>query len=69
MKAEAIMLFKEDVLTLGRLVERTVEEMLRMLRKDPNADLFLIEQRRLLSIACSLRLKKNAWTCCWKRTC
>jgi phosphate transport system protein len=46
-KAEAIMLFKEDVLTLGRLVERTVEEMLRMLRKDDRADLGLIEQQEI----------------------
>ena len=47
MKAEAIMLFKEDVLTLGRLVDRTVEEMLRMLKKDPSADLNFIEQQEI----------------------
>lgn len=43
MKPEAITLFKEDVLALGRMVDRTVEEMLRMLRKEPSADLAFIE--------------------------
>ncbi|HEY9676504.1 MAG TPA: PhoU domain-containing protein [Drouetiella sp.] len=47
MKAEAIMLFKEDVLTMGRLVDRTVEEMLRMLRKDPAADMSIIEEQEV----------------------
>jgi phosphate transport system protein len=43
LKAEAVTLFKEDVLALGQMVARMVAEMGRMLRKDKSADLDLIE--------------------------
>ncbi|HEY9714333.1 MAG TPA: PhoU domain-containing protein [Chroococcales cyanobacterium] len=45
MKPESIMMFKEDVLALGQMVCRTVEETGRMLRKDSQAALSLIEQQ------------------------
>lgn len=45
MKAEAVTLFKEDVLALGQLVSRTVAETARMLRKEKGADLGLIEEQ------------------------
>lgn len=45
LKPEAIMLFKEDVLALGQLVCRSVEETARVLRKDDKADLSLIESQ------------------------
>jgi phosphate transport system protein len=45
LKAEAVTLFKEDVLALGQLVSRTVAETARMLRKEKGADLGLIEEQ------------------------
>jgi phosphate transport system protein len=39
------MLFKEDVLALGRLVDGTVDQMHRMLRGDRQADLHFIESQ------------------------
>ena len=43
LKSDAITLFKEDVLSLGELVARTVSEMARLLRKESGASLELIE--------------------------
>ncbi len=43
MKSDAITLFKEDVLSLGEMVARTVSEMARLLRKESGASLELIE--------------------------
>ncbi len=44
MRAEALTLFKEDVLSIGQSVERMVDEMERMLRRDSNASLDIIEE-------------------------
>jgi phosphate transport system protein len=43
LKSDAITLFKEDVLSLGEMVARTVSEMARLLRKESGASLELIE--------------------------
>ncbi len=45
MKGESITLIKEEVLTLGRLVETTVYEVTRMLKGDKKADLSLVERQ------------------------
>lgn len=45
MKTEAITLIKEDVLTLGRMVDRTVDETTRLLKKDPAASLSLVDEQ------------------------
>lgn len=45
MKTRAITLMKEDVLSLGRLVNITLLELARILKKDPTANLELIEQQ------------------------
>ena len=45
MKAEAITLVKEEVLTLGRMVETTVYEVTRLLKGDTRADLALVERQ------------------------
>ena len=42
-KTEAITLIKEDVLALGRMVDRTIGEVSRLLQKDDRATLSLIE--------------------------
>jgi phosphate transport system protein len=44
-KAEAITLVKEEVLTLGRMVETTVYEVTRLLKGDTRADLALVERQ------------------------
>jgi phosphate transport system protein len=44
-KPESVTLFKEDVLALGQMVDRTVEEMARLLRHEGNASLDLIEKQ------------------------
>lgn len=45
MAGEAITLFREDVLNIGQMVDQTVEEMGRLLRKDRNADLNFLEDQ------------------------
>lgn len=45
MKSESITLIKEEVLTLGRLVETTVYEVTRLLKGDRRADLAMIERQ------------------------
>lgn len=45
MKSEAITLIKEDVLTMGRMVDKTVEEVARMLRREPNRGLAFVEEQ------------------------
>lgn len=45
MKAEAITLLKEDVLALGQMVNRSVSEVARLLEKDPNSSLSLVEEQ------------------------
>lgn len=45
MKTEAITFLKEDVLALGQLVTRSVEEATRLLRGDPTASLAYIEEQ------------------------
>jgi phosphate transport system protein len=42
-RAEALTLFKEDILAIGQAVDRMVEEMARLLRKEPEASLVLVE--------------------------
>ncbi|MBK9772218.1 MAG: hypothetical protein IPP57_15590 [Candidatus Obscuribacter sp.] len=45
MKGESITLIKEEVLTLGRLVETTVYEVTRLLKGDKRADISLVERQ------------------------
>lgn len=45
MKTESITLIKEEVLTLGRMVETTVYEVTRLLKGDKRADLAMIERQ------------------------
>ena len=45
MKSDAITLFKEDVLSLGEMVARSVSEMARLLRKESGGSLELIEDQ------------------------
>lgn len=45
MKTESITLIKEEVLTLGRMVETTVYEVTRLLKGDRKADLAMIERQ------------------------
>lgn len=45
MNLQALTLFKEDVLHIGQMVDRTLEEMIKLLRKEPGANLELIEQQ------------------------
>src|ERR1700687_1115658 len=50
---EATTLIKEDVLALGQLVDRSVEEMGRFLRKEKSASLDLIEkQEEMINQSC-----------------
>lgn len=52
MKAEAITLYKEDVLAIGQMVDTSVDQMARLLRKDPTAKLeFLEEQEKKINQA------------------
>jgi phosphate transport system protein len=44
-KTEAITLIKEDILSLGQMVNRSVEEMTRLLQKNPDASLSMIEEQ------------------------
>jgi phosphate transport system protein len=44
-KTESITLIKEEVLTLGRMVETTVYEVTRLLKGDRKADLAMIERQ------------------------
>ncbi len=53
MKTEAITFVKEDVLSLGQMVDKTVEEVARILRLEPSADMNVIEERQeLIDDAC-----------------
>ena len=53
MKTEAITFVKEDVLSLGQMVDKTVEEVTRILRLEPGADIGIIEEREeLIDEAC-----------------
>lgn len=53
MKTEAITFLKEDVLTLGQLVNSSVEETTKLLRKEKSASLALIEeQEEMINAAC-----------------
>lgn len=45
MKTQAITLMKEDVLSLGRMVSATVAELVRLLNRDPNAQLKIVEEQ------------------------
>lgn len=45
MKTESITLIKEEVLTLGRMVETTVYEVTRLLKGDKKADLAMVERQ------------------------
>jgi phosphate transport system protein len=52
-KTEAITFLKEDVLALGQLVDRSVEEATRLLRREKSASLSLIEeQEEMINAAC-----------------
>jgi len=44
-KTESITLIKEEVLTLGRMVETTVYEVTRLLKGDKKADLAMVERQ------------------------
>jgi len=44
-KTESITLIKEEVLTLGRMVETTVYEVTRLLKADKKADLAMVERQ------------------------
>ncbi len=44
MKAEEFTLLKEDVLAMGRSVEKTIQELTRLLKKDPSASLARVEE-------------------------
>jgi phosphate transport system protein len=44
-RAEALTLFKEDVLSIGQAVDRMVEEMGRLLRKEQDASLEFVEEQ------------------------
>jgi phosphate transport system protein len=53
MKTEAITFVKEDVLSLGQLVDKTVEEVAQILRLEPGTDINAIEAREeLIDDAC-----------------
>jgi phosphate transport system protein len=53
MKTEAITFVKEDVLSLGQMVDKTVEELARILRFEPGMDIGAIEEREeLIDDAC-----------------
>ncbi len=53
MNTEAITFLKEDVLALGQLVARSVEESSRLLRKEKAASLtFIEEQEEVINAAC-----------------
>src|SRR5580704_267170 len=45
LKTEALTFLKEDVLALGRMVDKTVEDVERLLRRETNVDIELIEGR------------------------
>ena len=45
MRTEAVTLIKEDVLSLGQMVNRSVSELTGMLEQDPQAKLAGIEER------------------------
>jgi phosphate transport system protein len=52
-KTEAMTFLKEDVLALGQLVDRSVEEATRLLRREKSASLSLIEeQEEMINAAC-----------------
>jgi phosphate transport system regulatory protein PhoU len=52
-KTEAITLVKEDVLSLGQMVNKTVEEVAQILRLEPGTDIGVIEEREeLINDAC-----------------
>jgi phosphate transport system protein len=53
LKTEAITFLKEDVLALGQLVTRSVEEVTHLLRSEPAGDLaFIEEQEEVINDAC-----------------
>ena len=53
MKTEALTFLKEDVLAMGRTVDRTVEEMTHMLKQESNETLeFIEEQEEVINDAC-----------------
>lgn len=53
MKSESLTLIKEEVLTLGRLVETTVYEVTRLLKGDKRADMSLVErQEEEINVLC-----------------
>lgn len=53
MRTEAITFLKEDVLTLGQLVDRSVEEVTRLLRGDESVSLSVVEDREeVINEAC-----------------
>ena len=53
MKTEAITFLKEDVLALGQMVDKTVEEVARLLRCEPESNINVIEEREeLINDAC-----------------
>lgn len=47
MRTEAITLLKEDVLAMGQMVTRTVEEMTKLLKNEPSASLNFVEEQEL----------------------
>ena len=44
-KTEAITLIKEDILSLGQMVNRSVEEIFHLLQKNPTSSLSLVEEQ------------------------
>lgn len=48
MKSESITFLKEDVLALGQMVDRTIEEVARLLKGEAEPDISIIEEREEL---------------------
>lgn len=59
MKTQAITLMKEDILSLGRMVSSTVAELVRLLNRDPNAQLQLIEEQEERINALCVRIEEK----------
>lgn len=57
--SESITLIKEEVLTLGRLVETTVYEVTRLLKGDKRADLSLVERQEAEINALCLEIEEK----------
>ncbi len=59
MKTQAITMMKEDILSLGRMVSSSVAELVKVLNRDPAAQLELIEQQEELINEKCLRIEEK----------